>query len=261
MTAGLPDLLELPGINSAPLPMAFYVFLRVSGIVAMSPGFGERVVPARAKILLSIGVTLVCVPIVSTMNQAIPDRFLRLDFAIVELLVGLMFGLGLRLFMTTLQLAGSMAAQATSLAQMLSGATVEPLPAIGHLLVVSGLALAMMLDLPSHVVGFIVLSYHAFPIGSEFDVGQFSYWASQIAVKVTALAFSMSAPFLVTSLLYNLGLGVINRAMPQLMVAFIGAPVITALAMVLTLVMGGTMLTVWWEGFLAFLRFDAGALQ
>lgn len=258
MTAGLS---ELPSIYNSHLPVAFYIFLRVSGIVAMSPGFGERVVPARSKVLLSIGLTLVCVPIVLQMSQSNPDRSLRLDVALGELLVGLMFGLGLRLFMTTLQLAGSMAAQATSLAQMLSGATVEPLPAIGHLLVVSGLALAMILDLPAHVVGFIVLTYHVFPMGSEFDIWQFSYWASQIAVKVTALAFSMSAPFLVTSLLYNLGLGVINRAMPQLMVAFIGAPVITALAMVLTLVMGGVMLTVWWGGFLAFLRFDAGALQ
>ena len=42
-----------------------------------------------------------------------------------------------------------------------------------------------------------------------------------------ALALSLAAPFVIASLLYNVALGVINKAMPQLMVAFVGAPAIT----------------------------------
>ncbi|MFC3118840.1 flagellar biosynthetic protein FliR [Jhaorihella thermophila] len=38
------------------------------------------------------------------------------------------------------------------------------------------------------------------------------------------LPFSLSAPFVIASLLYNLTLGAINRAMPQLMVTLVGAP-------------------------------------
>ncbi len=43
-----------------------------------------------------------------------------------------------------------------------------------------------------------------------------------------ALGFSLAAPFVIAGFAYNLALGAINRAMPQLMVAFIGAPAITA---------------------------------
>jgi flagellar biosynthetic protein FliR len=45
--------------------------------------------------------------------------------------------------------------------------------------------------------------------------------------------------------LYNLTLGVINRAMPQLMVTFIGAPAITFVGLLLLLLMAPLMLSVW----------------
>ena len=63
----------------------------------------------------------------------------------------------------------------------------------------------------------------------------------------------LAAPFVTTSLLYNLTLGVINRAMPQLMVAFVGAPVITLGGMVLLLWCAPTMLAVWADALIAFL--------
>jgi len=47
------------------------------------------------------------------------------------------------------------------------------------------------------------------------------------------------------SVLYNLALGVINKAMPQLMVAFVGAPVITLGAILLLFLAAPTMLGVW----------------
>ena len=63
--------------------------------------------------------------------------------------------------------------------------------------------------------------------------------------KVVALAFGLAAPFCAGALLYNLALGAINRAMPQLMVAFIGAPAITAGALLLLFISGPIALTHW----------------
>ncbi|MFA5539020.1 MAG: flagellar biosynthetic protein FliR, partial [Gemmobacter sp.] len=42
-------------------------------------------------------------------------------------------------------------------------------------------------------------------------------------------------------------LGVINRAMPQLMVAFIGAPALTAGGLILLAVLAPVMLTIWMQ--------------
>ena len=59
------------------------------------------------------------------------------------------------------------------------------------------------------------------------------------------LAFSLAAPFLAAGLIYNLALGAINRAMPQLMVALVGAPAITGMALLILALAAPTILQVW----------------
>jgi flagellar biosynthesis protein FliR len=67
------------------------------------------------------------------------------------------------------------------------------------------------------------------------------------------LVFGFVVFFVVVSLIYNLTLGVINRAMPQLMVAFVGAPVITFGGLSLLLILSVQILTTWSERLMAFL--------
>ena len=69
---------------------------------------------------------------------------------------------------------------------------------------------------------------------------------------VFALGFTLAAPFVIASLVYNVTLGVINRAMPQLMVAFVGAPVITFGALVMLFAASPALLSVWLDAMGAF---------
>jgi flagellar biosynthetic protein FliR len=73
------------------------------------------------------------------------------------------------------------------------------------------------------------------------------------------LALSLAAPFLIASLLYNVALGVINKAMPQLMVAFVGAPAITWGGLFLLLITTPFLLPVWFASFQAALVTPLGA--
>jgi flagellar biosynthetic protein FliR len=64
--------------------------------------------------------------------------------------------------------------------------------------------------------------------------------------RVTAAAFrigvQLAAPFLVFGLLFNLGLGVLSRLMPQMQVFFVGMPLmILAGLLILMLVIGAMM--------------------
>ena len=63
--------------------------------------------------------------------------------------------------------------------------------------------------------------------------------------RTFALGFTLAAPFVVASLIYNVTLGVINRAMPQLMVSFVGAPAITAGGLFLLFITAPVLLGVW----------------
>ena len=151
-----------------------------------------------------------------------------------------------------LQTAGVIAAQALSLSQILGGAGVDPMPALGQVLVISGLALAVMAGLHVQVARAMILSYDVLPAGQFPRPGDLSAWGVDRIARSFTLAFSLAAPFVIVSLLYNLTLGVINRAMPQLMVAFVGAPVITLGGLVLLMLLAPLMLSVWIDALGAF---------
>ncbi|MDU9006582.1 flagellar biosynthetic protein FliR [Sedimentitalea todarodis] len=249
MIATLNDLLPL---LSATLWHGIVVFLRMSAMVSVMPAFGERAVPMRVKLGIAVAFTLVVMPALP-LQSAPPDPLVLARLALTEVVVGLALGLGIRLFVLALQTAGSIAAQSTSLSQILGGAAVEPIPAMGYVLVVGGLALAVMAGLHVRAAELMIFSYQIFPTGN-FPLGRdLSAWGVGRIAHAFSLAFMLAAPFVITSVLYNLTLGVINRAMPQLMVAFVGAPVITLGGILMLFLCAPFMLSVWTEALMAFL--------
>ncbi len=227
------------------LQAGFVVFLRVGAAMAVLPAFGEKSVPARVRLFLALGFTVIVAP--NVVQNIEPDgstlAFGHILFT--EAIIGLGFGIAIRLLIMALQVAGSIAAQSTSLAQLLGGANADPQPAIGHVLLVAGLALAVMLGLHVKLAEALILSYRVFPVGDFPTAEAFSDWGIAQIARAFSLAFTLAAPFVIISLLYNIALGVINRAMPQLMVAFVGAPAITAGGLVLLLLTAPLLLPVW----------------
>ncbi|MEO1140539.1 MAG: flagellar biosynthetic protein FliR [Pseudomonadota bacterium] len=231
----------------------FIVFLRAAPVMALFPGFGERSVPTRFKLVLAVMFTIVITPALAPDLQDIVANRPPLAWLVLsETAVGVLIGIGIRLFLLALQTAGSIAAQATSLSQILGNAGVTPLPAIGHLLVVGGLALAMLLQLHVRMAEMMVLTYGLFPVAEMPDAAAVSVWGIRQVAGAFALAFTLAAPFVIVSVLYNVTLGVINRAMPQMMVVFVGAPVITGTGLFLLFLLAPTMLGIWIEALQGF---------
>ncbi len=231
------------------------VFLRVGAAMALLPAFGERAVPQRIRLVLALGFTIIVAPAVSAkVASAIHAQSLLPIFLATETMAGLILGIALRLFVLALQMAGSIAAQSTSLSQIFGGsAGVEPQPAIGHIMTISGLALAVMAGLHVRIVEIFILSYDLLPAGHFPGAGMLSQWGVERVASAFSLAFTLAAPFVIASFIYNVALGVINRAMPQLMVAFIGAPAITAGGLILMFMVLPILLTVWSGSFSTFL--------
>lgn len=228
------------------LMAGFVVFLRVGAAMALLPAFGEQVVPMRVRLGLALAFTLVVAPAVAPEAAALaarPNGWIRA--LATEVAAGLALGIALRLFVMALQTAGTIAAQATSLAQFFGGAGVDPQPAISQLLVVGGLALAVMAGLHVRLAELFVLSYTLMPAGVFVPGWALAEWGVAQVARAFSLAFSLAAPFVVAALVYNMALGAINRAMPQLMVAFVGAPALTLGGLVLLLLVVPGALAVW----------------
>jgi flagellar biosynthetic protein FliR len=95
------------------------------------------------------------------------------------------------------------------------------------------------------MVSAFLQSYELLPFGRWPDPTDLADWGVSRVSDSFALAFSLSAPFLIASLLYNVALGVINKAMPQLMVAFVGAPAITWGGVALLMLVTPAILAAW----------------
>ena len=89
------------------------------------------------------------------------------------------------------------------------------------------------------------MSFDILPVLSFPDPAEIAQAGRAQVAACFSLAFALAAPFVILSALYNLTLGFINKAMPQLMVAFVGAPVITLGSVALLLLTAPVMLSVW----------------
>jgi flagellar biosynthesis protein FliR len=242
MTAVLADLL---GLARESLLGGLMVFLRVGAMMALLPAFGEQAVPQRVKLALALVFTVIVTPAVSGQLPPI-DPFPPWAFA-TEVIAGLLIGLGLRLFIHALQIAGAVAAQASTLSQMFGGAGPEPQPAIGNVLVIAGLAAAVSAGLHIRVAEMLILSYGPLPAGVLPNVSDVVRLGSGQIAQAFAMGFALAAPFVIASVLYNVALGFINRAMPQLAVSFVGAPALTLGGLALLAVVAPFAIAFWLE--------------
>ncbi len=242
---------ELVALLGAGFWHAAVVFLRVSTMVSVLPAVGEMYVSTRVKLAVAIAFTLIVAPALPAMPTP-ASTMQYFGLAASEAVIGLALGVSIRFFIHTIQTAGSIAAQSTSLSQVLGGIGAEAMPAISAVLMIAATALAVMMGLHVRVAAFMIYSYDMFPVGQFPAAASLSDWGVHRVSQSFSLAFALAAPFLITAVIYNLALGVINRAMPQLMVAFVGAPLITFGGLFILMIAGPMILQIWRDALFTF---------
>lgn len=109
----------------------------------------------------------------------------------------------------------------------------------------AGFAALVAAGFPERLATLLVLSYDLFPAGDWPAPAALAEWGAARVSHAFSLAFSLAAPFVIGAGLYNLALGAINKAMPQLMVAFVGAPALTFGGLALLLITAPLMIGLW----------------
>lgn len=251
--AALEALSPFAGMAEAGIMTAMAVFVRIGAIIFMLPGFGDRQIGIRVKLAAALAFAVVAWPMVlpTAPAWAASGAAIGVVYA-AEAANGLLLGLMTRMLVFALQTAGSLAAQSLSISQMFgAGIAPDPEPTITTLLSMAGVALAMALGLHVKAAALIVESYDALPLG-RFPLSEdaITLVVSRVSESF-GFALSLALPFVVISFVYNLALGFINKAMPQLMVTFVGLPAITWIGILLLGLTASAVVTHWHS------RFDA----
>jgi flagellar biosynthesis protein FliR len=113
---------------------------------------------------------------------------------------------------------------------------------VGNFLTILGITLVFATDLHYLVIGALNDSYRLFAPGEVPIVGDMASLVTRTAASAFKVGIQLSAPFLVFGLLFNLGLGVLSRLMPQMQVFFIGLPLSILLGFLILLVVVGAMM-------------------
>jgi len=215
-----------------PLPSAevfafLLVFVRVGAALSILPGIAAPYVTMRIRLVVALGITLLVLPALSGTLPTLPDDPASLGLLIGgEALVGFLLGTISRIAFAAIQAAGTFVAFFGSFANaMVQDPVVEQQSStIAGLFTTAALALIFITDLHHLMLGAITDSYGLFPAGHALPLGDASAAIARGVADAFRLALELASPFLILSLVYNVGLGMINRLMPQLQVFFFGLP-------------------------------------
>jgi flagellar biosynthetic protein FliR len=237
--------LLLPGIAAA----FILTFARVGVLIMLMPGLGEQTISPRMRLSLALLVTLVLFPTVQPLLPATSGTTAGpglIGVLIGEILVGLVLGLTVRMVLAALQTAGVVISQSLGLSYAM---TVDPMTAsqqvtLGNFLSLLGITLILATDLHHLALEAIGRSYAVLPPNAIPAMGD----AAQLAITAIArgftLAIRISAPFIAFGILFNLGLGVLSRLMPQLQVFFVAVPASILIGMLILVAALGVVMGV-----------------
>jgi flagellar biosynthesis protein FliR len=220
-------------------------FARVGTMVMLMPGIGELNISSRARLTIALVLTAILLPshqkaYTVDLNTLGPVIAMMMQ----EILIGAVLGMTARLAVSALQIAGSVIAQQLGLGFVTA---VDPTQnqqgaLVGNFLTLLGITLIFATDMHHLVIAALNDSYNIFAPGQVPIIGDMAQHITKVVGTAFRIGIQLSAPFLVFGLLFNLGLGVLSRLMPQMQVFFIGLPLSILLGLMLLLLVVGAMM-------------------
>ncbi|TFV98838.1 flagellar biosynthetic protein FliR [Leifsonia flava] len=223
-------------IDAAWLEAVMLAGVRMAAFLVIAPPFSTRAIPARVKAMLAVGLALAVSPRVVPGYQ-VGDAAAFFGSLVQEVLVGALMGFLVFVVFSAVQSAGGLIdlfggfqlAQAFDPQQMINGAQ------FARLFQMTALALMFASGAYQLVIGGLVRSFTALPVGGAFDLGASVESLVQAVTQMLVAALQIAGPLIVVLFLADIGLGLLTRVAPALNAFSLSFPVKIGL----TLMLGG----------------------
>jgi len=224
------------------------VLARVSAACMMLPGIGEAELPATIRAGFAVALTALLLPVLQPILPAEPASVFA-SFAMVaaETATGLWLGWLARLVMLALPLAGQVAASMLGLANVLQpDPTLGPqTTALSRLLGVAAPVLVLASGLHALPLAALAGSYRLIPAGTLLPVAGTTAGVVAAVGDSFALGVRLAAPFIAAGIVWQIGLGLVSRLVPQLQVYFAAMPGQILGGLLLLGLLSSAMLAAW----------------
>ncbi len=202
---------------------AFALVLRAGAFMSVAPVVGAEGVPVRVRFAFALLLVILLAPVIPPLPANI--SLVRLVF--FEVLVGLILGFAGRMVLNAALFAGGVASfpSGLALANELDPVTQINIPALGVFYRL--LAVLVYLAIGGHrqLVTALVRSYEIVPPGTASLDGPWAAAAVSLTGRVILLGVRIAAPVIVSGLLVDTCMMLVARAVPQMQILIVGAPV------------------------------------
>ena len=227
------------------------ILCRTGAALMLAPGFGEAEIPTMVRAGLAMIIAGLLVPALAARMPA-PDigipALLTAIFA--ELATGFALGWLARLPASALPLAGQTAAQMAGFSNVIAPGPDAGQSALSRLF---GLAVPVIV-FGSGMHGLILTalsgSYDLIPVGHFLPVADTAEAVLGAVTDAFLLGLRLAAPFIVAGLVWQIGLGLLARLVPQVQVYFLAMPGQVLGGLLMLALLGAAMAQNWQEAML-----------
>ncbi|MDP1770843.1 MAG: flagellar biosynthetic protein FliR [Methylobacter sp.] len=209
--------------------------MRISAMFVSVPLFSIRSVPARVRLILSVAITLVIMPLLPPLPEVEMFSYTGFMMAISQVMIGLTSGFILQLVFAAVVFAGQGIALSMGLgfSMMVDPQNGQQVPVIAQFYTVTTTLIFISLDGHLLLIQMLLDSFKTLPIGidgiDKAGIWSIIAWSS----RMFAGGLLLSMPVMASLLLVNVIFGVAARAAPQLQIFNVGFPVTLMLGMLL----------------------------
>ncbi|MDQ0457011.1 flagellar biosynthetic protein FliR [Rhizobium paknamense] len=218
----------------------FLIFCRMGGCFMALPGFATARVPVQIRLFAAVAVSVACLPILwdTVYPKVSQGGAVFIAMIATETLIGTVFGLIARIFTLGLQFAGS-------IVTMMIGFNSTPMPDVledssenqmTNMISFCGLMMLFMMDFHHIVFRALIESYAVMPMGGLPNSQKMLITMTDTAAQTYVLMLRLASPFILYGIMFNFGVGLVNKLAPQIPVYYISTPY---------LITGGLLLVYW----------------
>ena len=226
------------------------VLARVGGAIMLLPGLGETAPPSMLRAGLALCIALLLLPGLMPAIPHSPEAGLQLGLMLgAEVVTGVWFGWLARALVLALPMAGQFLAYAIGISNVLQSDTdLGPqTTAIARLFDAAVPVLILATGLYTLPLAALEGLYRLIPAGTLLPAADSSQTVLRAVTDSFALALRLASPFVLASLVWHVGTGLMARFLPRLQVYFVAVPGQILGGILLLASLSGALLSAWLE--------------
>lgn len=198
---------------------------RVGALVMTAPIFGNRAIPLQGRALVALMISLLVTPLLAK-HSAVDMGHLAVfsKHLLCEIVIGLLFGVGLTIILSGIQITGQLITQlsGTALADVFDSTLDENISVYSQFFFFLTLAMFVLLDGHRVTMGALLDTFGHLPPGEVKLGSSYLEALTMLMGQSFVLGIRAAAPAMTALLLATLVLGLVGRTLPQINILAVG---------------------------------------